>query len=119
MPEEAGAKPKLAAIPIAFALYIKEEYREKLLPFLTREYTGQKPQTVACMLIALQDLGCLKKQLKENETILHTSLTTFLGDVGVRGGLNANLSKLDRASEKQNLKIQVHRDRIKTHMEQA
>ena len=107
------------AIPVDFSLYIKEEYREKLIPFLKAEYTGQRPQAVACMLIALQDLGCLKRQLKENETTLHASLTTFLGSVGARAGLNGNLTKLDGASEKQNLKIQAHRNHIKTYMEQA
>ena len=118
----AEVKPKATpptAIPIDFSLYIKEEYREKLIPFLKAEYTGQRPQAVACMLIALQDLGCLKRQLKENETTLHASLTTFLGSVGARAGLNGNLTKLDGASEKQNLKIQAHRNHIKTYMEQA
>jgi len=42
----AEVKPKAtlpAAIPVDSSLYIKEEYREKLLPFLKQHYTNSKP----------------------------------------------------------------------------
>lgn len=118
-PEEAGTKPKPAAMPVAFDHYIKEEYREKLIPFLKAAYTGQKPQIVACMLIALQDLGALTNPLQRNVTELHAALEAFLGNAGTRQNLTESLTKLDKASEKQNVKIQAQRGRIKTYMEQS
>jgi hypothetical protein len=108
-----------AAIPIDFSQYIKEDYRVKLTPFLKEVYAGQKPQIVACMLVALQDLGALTTPLKHNVTELHAALEAFLGSVGTRQSLTDSLNKLDKASEKQNIKIQSQRSRIKSYMEQS
>ena len=119
MPEATGIKPKPAAMPVAFDHYIKEEYRERLLPFLAREYAGQKPQEIACMLIALKDLAALTYPLQSNVTVLHAALDAFLKGAGTRQSLADNLTKLNKASQKEHIKIQTHCARIKTHMEQG
>ena len=119
IPEATGIKPKPAAMPVAFDHYIKEEYREKLLPFLAREYAGQKPQEIACMLIALKDLAALTYPLQSNVTVLHAALDAFLKGAGTRQSLADNLTKLNKASQKEHIKIQTHCARIKTYMEQG
>jgi len=112
VPEEAGAKPKLAAIPIAFALYIKEEYREKLLPFLKQKYTGQKSKPVACMLLALHDLEALNISPHSNKEQLHKSLEAFFGKLGTRQSLSTNLKNLEYAKGNEHLQIEAHRELI-------
>lgn len=114
-----GTKPKPAAMPVAFDHYIKEEYREKLLPFLAREYAGEKPQEIAFMLIALKDLAALTYPLQSNVTVLHAALDAFLKGAGTRQSLADNLTKLNKASQKEHIKIQTHCARIKTYMEQG
>jgi len=110
--EEAGAKPKLAAIPIAFALYIKEDYREKLLPFLRQKYTGQKSKAVACMLLALHDLEALNNSPHSNKEQLHKSLEVFFGKFGTRQSLSNNLKNLEYAKGNEHLQIEAHRELI-------
>jgi hypothetical protein len=100
------------AIPVDFSLYIKEEYREKLIPFLKQKYTGQKSQAVACMILALHDLTALKNSPHENKTKLHNSLRAFFGEVGTRQSLSTNLKNLEYAKGNEHLQIEAHRDAI-------
>jgi len=102
---------------LSFPSYIKEEYREKLLPYLKKEYASCNPQVIAFMLIALQDLTALTILPKVNETALHKALTAFLGDIGSRQALNKNLSNFRSASSQENAFIEVHRNSIAKHME--
>lgn len=106
-----------APIPVAFPLYIKEEYREKLLPFLAKEYTGQKSKSFACMLWALQELDALNDSPHSNKTELHKSLKSFFGKVGTRQALSSNLKNLVCAKGNEHLQIQAHRERILDFME--
>ena len=111
----AEVKPKTtlpAAIPVDFSLYIKEEYREKLLPFLKQKYTGQKPRAVACMLLALHDLEALKNSPHNNKMQLHESLKAFFGKVGTRQALSTNLKDLEFAKGNEHLQIEAHRKLI-------
>ena len=100
------------AIPVDFSLYIKEEYREKLLPFLKQKYTGQKPRAVACMLLALHDLEALKNSPHNNKMQLHESLKAFFGKVGTRQALSTNLKDLEFAKGNEHLQIEAHRKSI-------
>ena len=100
------------AIPVDFSLYIKEEYREKLLPFLKQKYTGQKSRPMACMLLALHDLEALKNSPHNNKKQLHESLEAFFGKVGSRQALSTNLKDLEFAKGNEHLQIEAHRKSI-------
>lgn len=105
------------AIPVDFSLYIKEEYREKLIPFLKQKYTGQKSRAVTCMLLALHDLEALKNSPHNNKMRLHESLETFFGKVGTRQALSTNLKDLEFAKGNEHLQIEAHRKSILDFME--
>ena len=68
--DPAGPPPDtMASETPDFTLYVKEEYREKLLPFLKNNYTNSIPANIAKMLFALNDLELLTKNpMNENKT---------------------------------------------------
>ena len=97
----------------SFDSYLKEEYRDKLLPFLKGRYTDSKPQMLTCMLYALSDLGILLVQpAYANQTYLHEALQYF-GNIGTRQALNNSITKFNNASEEQQRKIERQRRDIK------
>lgn len=104
-----------AAFPVAFASYIKEDCRTRLLPFLTSQYTNPKPKALASLLFALTDLGLMTISLTENQTELHQSLAVF-GSIGTRQALNTNITKLNSASERENRAIEKQRKLIKEYL---
>ena len=103
-----------AAIPVDFSLYIKEEYREKLLPFLKQHYTNSKPGGLTCMLFALYDLDALTiAPMQANQRALHEALVAYFGNIGKLQSLNTSFTKHNSASSAQQLSIETHRKVIK------
>lgn len=119
----AEVKPKAtlpAAIPVDFSLYIKEEYREKLLPFLKQHYTDSKPGPLTCMLFALYDLGALTiAPIQANQTALHKALAAYFGDIGKLQSLNISFTKHNSASSAQQLSIETRRKIIKERLAES
>ena len=113
----AEVKPKAtlpASIPVDFSLYIKEEYREKLLPFLKQYYTNSKPGGLTCMLFALYDLDALTiAPMQANQKALHEALVAYFGNIGKLQSLNTSFTKHNSASSAQELSIKTHRKAIK------
>lgn len=97
-----------------FSDYIREEYRDEVLPYLISRYKGQKPKQFVYMLCALADLGIIEKSALANQTELHKGLTTTFGNVGTRQSLQINLSKLSSANRSEEQQISMHKERIRT-----
>jgi len=99
---------------LTFDKYINEEHRSSLVPFLVKQYEGQKPKQFAYMLYALHTIDMISKAtLASNHTRLHSALEAMFGPIGTRQMLQINIRMLESADSSEEQQIRLHADRIK------
>lgn len=76
-----------------FNSYLKDS-DPKLYEILRNNFTGSKPQRIACMLFALEEKNFLQPDWFKNQMKLHSALIQSFGDIGSRQALNQNITNL-------------------------
>ncbi|GAB3702338.1 hypothetical protein GCM10027592_31640 [Spirosoma flavus] len=103
-----------------FDRYIKDEFAQKLMPYLKEHFTNKKSKDLCPMLYALEKLQILKMQVdKCTITYLHKALEITFGNIGSRSAFNDGLSDYDPdpAKKSPDLNKRLKIDRYRTQIE--
>jgi hypothetical protein len=81
--------------------------KEKLVVFLYNRYTNSNPKSIFLMLIALQDLGIVSKDISLKQTSLYKALSKTFGNIGTRQAYNkwfSSMAKGTKSDEEEEIK---------------
>lgn len=95
-----------------FSNYIDKQYRTKLMPYLVKHYTDQKPEQFGFMLYSLKELKMMTVDLNSNKTKLHQALESTFGPVGTRQALSAAIQRLSRPNNEDKRQITDHKEQL-------
>ena len=95
-----------------FAEFIKEDKRERLMPFLIQTYKDKRPQPFSYMLYALHNLDLIGKPDQLGDVDLHRAIEATFGVKWTRQALTTNINKLNKASISHEVKINQHKKTI-------
>lgn len=105
-------KNLVSKVPLGFEQYLNQR-GVAISDHLKSSYQNAKPQIIAFMLFALDELKLLNPgTLSNNITELHSALTLTFGKIGTRQSITNNLSKLRSPDSYQKAQIRSHKTEI-------